>query len=109
MKLVVYDHGYWTVEASGELYSVFGTLVDAGFEYEVNGRWLPGNDPRVMARKKEETLVNSPPIPAFILGASIRPLRECLTAQTIRHIADEADLVRFQVILIPNVVFQLLG
>ena len=51
VRLVSYDHGYWTVEASGELYRVFGTLVDAGFEYELNGRWLAADDPRVITAK----------------------------------------------------------
>ena len=59
VKLMDYDHGYWTVEACGELYRVFGPLVDAGFEYELNGRWYPATDPGVMARKKEETLMKS--------------------------------------------------
>ncbi len=59
VKLVAYDHGYWTVEASGKIYSVFGPLVDAGFDYFLNGRWLPANHPPVIARKKETRLVDS--------------------------------------------------
>jgi hypothetical protein len=58
VKLIAYDRGYWTVEASGELYSVFGTLVDAGFEYKLNGRWLPESDPRVQAVRAATTLAN---------------------------------------------------
>jgi len=38
VKLVAYNCGYWTVEASGELYRVFGPLVDAGFDYEIGSR-----------------------------------------------------------------------
>ena len=45
--------GYWTVEASGEFYRVFGPLVDAGFEYEIGEKWFPANHPRVIAAKKE--------------------------------------------------------
>ena len=74
MRLVSYDHGFWTVEASGELYTLFTTLEDAGFEYELNGRWLPADDPRVIARKQEETLVNSPAYSCVHLGCVNPPL-----------------------------------
>lgn len=43
--------GYWIVEANGEQYAVFKTLIDAGFEYELRGRWLPADDPRVVAMR----------------------------------------------------------
>ena len=51
MKLIAYSCGYWMVKASGELYRVFGPLVDAGFEYEIGCRWFPADDPRVLARR----------------------------------------------------------
>ena len=38
VKLIAHDHGYWIVEANGEHYSVFQSLVDGGFEYEIQGR-----------------------------------------------------------------------
>jgi hypothetical protein len=60
VKLLSYDHGYWTVEADGKQFVVFGPQVDAGYLYELSGRWLPADDPRVIARKKEETLLKSP-------------------------------------------------
>ena len=59
VKLVAYAYGYWTVEASGELYRVFGPLVDAGYEYEIGSRWYPATDPRVIARQQEETMMKS--------------------------------------------------
>ena len=52
-EAVAYSCGYWTVEASGELYRVFGPLVDAGYEYEIGEKWFPANHPRVIAAKKE--------------------------------------------------------
>ena len=51
VKLIAYSCGYWMVKASGELYRVFGPLVDAGFEYEIGCRWFPADDPRVLARR----------------------------------------------------------
>ena len=72
VKLIAYSCGYWTVEASGELYRVFGPLVDAGFEYELNGRWYPATDPHVIARKKEETLLKSPAY-SCVAGGCLNP------------------------------------
>ena len=60
VKLLSFDHGYWTAEVNGKQYVVFGPLVDAGYLYEVNGGWLAADDPRVMARKSEEMLLNPP-------------------------------------------------
>ena len=40
VKLIHFDHGYWTVEAEGQQFLVFQTLVDAGLEHEVQGRWV---------------------------------------------------------------------
>jgi hypothetical protein len=37
VRLVHHDAGYWTVEFEGKEYTVFKTLVDAGFEYELKG------------------------------------------------------------------------
>ena len=59
VRLVRHDAGYWTVEADGKEYSVFKTLVVAGFEYELRGCWLPESDPRVQAALSNKTLVNS--------------------------------------------------
>ena len=53
---------------------MFGPLVDAGFEYELNGRWYPATDPRVIARKEEETLVKSPAY-SCVNGGSVNPAR----------------------------------
>ena len=55
VKLISYQSGYWTVEEKGERYKVFGPLVDSGFLFELNGRWLPRDDPRVSARLREES------------------------------------------------------
>jgi len=59
VKLLAFDCGYWTVEASGELYSLFQSLVDAGFEYEWKGRWYPEEDARIQATRQRETLKDS--------------------------------------------------
>lgn len=56
-RLISFDHGYWTVEAEGK---VFITKVESGWLYELNGRWLEADDPRVIARKKETRLRASP-------------------------------------------------
>ena len=39
VKLLSFDHGYWTVEAHGQQFQVFMTRIDSGWEQEVNGRW----------------------------------------------------------------------
>ena len=59
VKLVHFDHGYWTVELEGQQFLVFQTRIDSGFEYELKGRWLPESDPRVQAALGRETLVNA--------------------------------------------------
>lgn len=64
VRLIQYEAGYWIVEASGQRFTVFQTLVNAGFDYEVNGRWLPESDPRVHALLKRDTLANAPSHPA---------------------------------------------
>lgn len=48
VKLIHFDCGYWIVEANGEQFTVFQTRIDAGFEYECNGRWLAVSDPRIV-------------------------------------------------------------
>ena len=55
VKLIAYAHGYWTVKADGKQFVVFGPQVDAGFLYELNGRWYLDH-PAVIARKREATL-----------------------------------------------------
>jgi hypothetical protein len=53
VKLISFDHGYWTVEAQGQTFhNVFMTRIESGWLYELNGRWLDENDPRVIAAKK---------------------------------------------------------
>ncbi len=49
VKLVRFDHGYWQVERLGQGYLVFPSRIDAGFEYELKGRWVQETDPRVAA------------------------------------------------------------
>ena len=71
---MAYGHGYWTVVAGGEIYSVFGPLVDAGYEYELGTRWYPAEDWRVVERKKEETLVKSRAYSCVQLGCVSPPL-----------------------------------
>jgi hypothetical protein len=60
VKLIHHDAGYWIIEANGERFTVFKTLVDAGFEYEWKGRWYPEEDPRIQAIRARETLKDSP-------------------------------------------------
>lgn len=75
MKLIHHDCGYWIVEANGEQYTVFKTLVDAGFEYEWNGRWYPEEDPRIQAIRQRETLKDSPAYSCVDGCSVIPPLR----------------------------------
>lgn len=49
VRLVSFDHGYWTVEKEGSFYSVFLCRIDPGWEYELGGRWVPETDWRVKA------------------------------------------------------------
>lgn len=46
VKLVAFDHGYWTVEVEGRQFIVFSARVDTGFEYELGGRWVAEEDVR---------------------------------------------------------------
>jgi hypothetical protein len=48
------------VEADGEQFTVFQTRINAGYEYEFRGRWLPESDPRIQAMRNRETLKDSP-------------------------------------------------
>ena len=52
VKLVAFDRGFWTVEADGKQFEVFLTRIESGWLYELNGRWLDENDPRVIAVKR---------------------------------------------------------
>ena len=70
MKLIAFDHGYWTVEAGGKQYKVFCTLVEAGFLYELSGRWLPEDDPRVIA---ERTSLTDSPAYSSVNGGCVNP------------------------------------
>src|SRR5215467_3840318 len=47
VKLIRFESGDWEVEKDGQRYTVFLIRLDTGFEYEVGGRWLPEDDPRV--------------------------------------------------------------
>ena len=49
VKLIAYAH--WTVEADGVQ---FGPQVDSGFLYELNDRWYPADDPKVMSGRKRK-------------------------------------------------------
>src|SRR4026208_2526156 len=44
--------GFWTVEADGKKFEVFLTRIESGWLYELNGRWLDANDPRVIAAQQ---------------------------------------------------------
>jgi hypothetical protein len=59
VKVLSYDSGYWTVEHMGRTFSVFRTLVSAGFEYEYLGRWFPASDPLI------QRLLTEPSVPGF--------------------------------------------
>jgi hypothetical protein len=48
VRLIKFDHGYWTVRHDGEDFVVFTAQVDSGFEYEWQGRWLPATHPAVI-------------------------------------------------------------
>ena len=67
VRLVHHDAGYWIVEAMGEQFTVFNTLIVAGFEYELCGLWLPEFDPRVQAALGRKALVQGQ---AYSCGAS---------------------------------------
>jgi hypothetical protein len=76
VKLIHHDYGYWIVEANGEQYTVFKTLVDAGFEYEFKGRWYPAQDPRLLAIRQRETLKDSPAYSCAEGCSVIPPLKD---------------------------------
>ena len=54
-QLISFDHGYWTVQAEGRTFKVFLTQVESGWLYELNGRWLEADDPRVIAMKEQSS------------------------------------------------------
>ena len=70
--MISFDHGYWTVEAEGRTFTVFLTQVESGWLYELRGRWLDENDPRVIAEKKEMSLRSSPAY-SCVNGACVDP------------------------------------
>jgi len=41
------------VEADGKQFEVFLMRIEPGWEYELRGRWLDENDPRVIAMKEQ--------------------------------------------------------
>ena len=54
VRLVAFDHGYWTVEKDGQQFRVFMCCVQSGFEYEIGGRWVSADDWRVKALRPLE-------------------------------------------------------
>jgi hypothetical protein len=72
VKLLAFDAGFWTVEADGQQFSVFLTRIESGWEYELNGRWLPADDLRVIATRAESTLRDSPAY-SVVDGACVNP------------------------------------
>jgi hypothetical protein len=74
VKLLRFERGYWVVEVNGKQFTVFTTRIDSGFEYKLEGKWLSATDPRVIARKEAETLVNSPAYSCVHLGCVNPPL-----------------------------------
>ena len=58
------------------------TLVDAGFEYELKGRWYPAEDPRVQALLREG-VGEMRPIRAFISGLFPRSNLEALILERV--------------------------
>jgi hypothetical protein len=53
VKLISFDHGYWTAEKHGQEYRVFLCRLDPGWEYEIGERWVPETDGRVPALRKK--------------------------------------------------------
>jgi hypothetical protein len=53
VKLVVFDSGFWTVEANGKRFGkIFASSVRAGWLFEVQGRWLDEKDPEVISARR---------------------------------------------------------
>ena len=74
MKLLEFDHGFWTVETmDGQQFrNIFSARIESGWLYELNGRWLEADDPRVIARKAETSLRGSPAFSA-VNGGCVNP------------------------------------
>ena len=66
VRLVAFDHGYWTVEKDGQQFRVFMCCVQSGFEYEIGGRWVLSNSCFHLLTAPPR---NSFPIPAPDLAA----------------------------------------
>ena len=66
-----FDRGYWKDEANGkEFDGVFILSVEVGWLYELTGRWLDENDPRVIAAKIEAGAQGNRSIPDLTETAS---------------------------------------
>lgn len=53
MKLISFDRGFWKDEAGGQQFNgVFILSVEAGWLYELNGRWLDENESSRHCRKE---------------------------------------------------------
>ena len=72
VKLIHHAAGYWIVEANGEQFTVFKTLVDSGFEYDLKGQWYPEEDPRIQAVRAATTLANQPAF-SCVSGGCLNP------------------------------------
>jgi hypothetical protein len=75
VELISFDHGYWSVEHDGKIFSVFLTLIESGFQFEWNGRWLQQDDPRVVKRLAETRLSDSPAY-SIATGGCLLPIVE---------------------------------
>lgn len=60
VKLVAFDHGYWTVEKDGRKFLVYLSRLDPGFEYELGGRWLRASDWRAKAMREATCAIPNP-------------------------------------------------
>jgi hypothetical protein len=70
VKLLSFDTGYWKVERldpnsapTGEVFEVFMTRLETGFEYEHRGRWLPANHPIIQHHLNSAQPSNSRGVP----------------------------------------------
>src|SRR5688572_23355204 len=54
--------------------NIFSGRIESGWLYELNGRWLEADDPRVIARKAETSLRGSPAFSAVNGGCVSPPL-----------------------------------
>ncbi len=73
VKLLAFDHGYWTVEKDGRQFKVFLARIESGLEYELNGKWLPEDDWRVKAIRGLNSQLLSEEAMADVEGAIVYP------------------------------------